>query len=95
MGSFIKIILILSGWLICQSMCLYVTINLEVFEQAYERLNPIIIGIMFINMALFYIIFSRYNDKGKNFIIAILSACLSESILLYLLYFIGKTNFVL
>lgn len=89
-GLVLGSIMAVSGWLICAALCLFLTIRLEAWPQAYDMALPAVLGVMFGNLAVFVFVPLRLKDDMKILFRAVVRICVVEGLLLLALYFAAK-----
>lgn len=78
------------GWLLCAAMCLWLTILLETWPYAYDMLFPAILLVLFCNILVFLFIGSRWGNRSRNILVAVVRVCIGEGLLLAGLYLLGR-----
>ena len=89
-GGLLRWFSCVAGWLICAAMCLWLTISLEVWPCAYDMFFPAVLLILFCNILIFLFIASRWADKGRALLGAVIRVCLGEAILILGMYLLGR-----
>lgn len=79
-----------AGWLVCAALCLWLTIELEAWPQAYEVLFPAIVLVLFCNIFLFLFVATRWARQTARLFGAVTRLCVGEGLLLLLLYAAGR-----
>lgn len=79
-----------AGWLVCAGFCLYLTLELEQFPNAYDILFPAVLLILFGNILVFLFISSRWARDARRLLMAVIRVCLGEGLLLAGMYALAK-----
>jgi len=89
-GGWLSWLTVVGGWLLCATMCLILTIRLEVWPKAYDFFFPAAVAVLFSNIFVFMFMASRYGAHAGKLFRAVCRVCLSEGILLFLFYGWGR-----
>ncbi|MDE5832556.1 MAG: hypothetical protein K2H64_06165 [Desulfovibrio sp.] len=84
---------VVCGWLACAFCCLVLTVELEVYPQAYATLFPAILIILFGNIFVFLFIVNRWGSSSRALLSAVIRVCAGEALLLAGLYCLGRFGF--
>lgn len=78
------------GWLICAAFCLFLTIKLEAYPNAYDTFFPAVLLILFCNILIFLFVSTRWGQQTKKLFGSVVRVCAGEAIILGGLYILGK-----
>lgn len=89
----LKWLVSLLAWLCCATLCLILTVEIEIYPVAYSTLFPAILLILFGNIFIFLFIANRWGFDTKRLIASSLRVCVGEALLLAGLYALARFGF--
>lgn len=79
-----------SGWLLCAAMCLWLTVSLEGYPEAYGYALPVALVVLFGNIFAYIFVSVRCASRLQCLLPRVVGICLGEGALLLLVYLWGK-----